>query len=233
MSRDAVVSSKAWERCPGSQSCSELSCLSIGGIEKGEIKTTETRLLEIQRNGAEDAPSNERTTMKIERWKNLPVSIFLFFAVALAGCNKPANALDSGSSPKAAETEEVTPAEKTTLSPTVRDGVVVYYFHGHRRCPTCVGIQKGVADTVAEKFSTQQAEGTVAFQEINVEEDANKSYAETYQLASSTMVVSSIKDGKEVKWATCDGVWKHALDKAKLTAYVEEQIREALTAAGK
>lgn len=170
--------------------------------------------------------------MTMIRCKNRSMPGFLLAIVFLAGCNKTATPVDSDSSAKTVETTEVKSADKPTAATSVRDGVIVYYFHGNRRCPTCVGIQNGISKTVAEKFGAQQAEGIVAFEEINIEEEANRTYADKYRLASSTMVVSILKDGKEIKWTVCDGVWRHALDKAKLTAYVEEQIREALAAAG-
>ncbi|MCU0664992.1 MAG: nitrophenyl compound nitroreductase subunit ArsF family protein [Myxococcota bacterium] len=151
--------------------------------------------------------------------------------MGVLGCNTKANAADSEGAPKAAEPA---PA-KVTKGPTasVQDGVVVFYFHGERRCRTCLGIQAGIEKTVAEKFGAEQGAGVLEYKEINIEDEANKSHVDRYKLASSTMIVSSVKAGKELKWTQGDDVWLHAHDEAKLTAYVETQIRAGLKAAGK
>lgn len=157
--------------------------------------------------------------------------LFLVGSTVALGCNATASAADSSPAVKPTETSSVPTAAKSDVA--VQDGVVVYYFHGDRRCPTCIGIQKAVEQTVAERFSAQQVAGALVYQDINMDDDVNKGYANRYQLASSTMIVSTMVAGKELKWTNCDKVWTHALDASKLTAYIEEQIRAGLAAAGK
>jgi predicted small secreted protein len=149
--------------------------------------------------------------------------------LAVAGCNTPEGATDER--PVA---EAGTEAPRAAISAIgIENGVVVTYFHGDRRCPTCRGMQATIEQTVEERFAAEIMEGKVVFQKINFEEDANTSYVERYQLASSTMVVATIQAGRETKWVNCAKVWDYAHEPVKLADYTVAQIRETLEAFGK
>jgi hypothetical protein len=148
-------------------------------------------------------------------------------AVLLAACGEK-----GGQAPGSDATSPAASGEKTAVATTGAEGpadaVVVYYFHGTRRCPTCLGIQKTIAEAVRDRFAEETAAGDVVFREIDYDLKENKHFAEEFQLSFSTMIVALVKGGKTAKWENCDKVWEHARDPLQLGNYAEERIRAYL-----
>ena len=145
-------------------------------------------------------------------------------AFVAAGCNKPAAA--TGDVQKAAvDAPKAAAGSPASAAP---DKIIVYYFHATRRCPTCLGIQDNIEQTINEKFADEATAGKLAFEELNFEEDANKHFVEEYQLSFSTMIVAAQAGGKTVKWENAEKVWEHAHNAPALKEYVEKMIRTYL-----
>jgi hypothetical protein len=143
-------------------------------------------------------------------------------AWALGGCNTtPAGAKETGN-------KMTSPAASAPEANAAPDNVVVYYFHGARRCRTCVGIQETIQKTVRERFAQETGSGAMTFKEINIDEPANQHFTKEFNLSFSTMVVTANKGQKTVKWENFNKVWDHARDPEALTAYTEKSIRSYL-----
>jgi len=161
------------------------------------------------------------------------IALTLIGAVVAAGCNKPAPATGdvpkaTGDAPKAAADSPNSVAPAAGKPITAPDKIVVYYFHATRRCPTCLGIQANIEQTINDKFAEETAAGKLAFEELNFEEDANKHFVDEYQLSFSTMIMAAQAGGKTVKWENAEKVWEYAHTPAELTAYVEKMVRAYL-----
>ena len=154
------------------------------------------------------------------------IAAMLFFAFACTACSKSADA--SGSAPKAESASPKSAVGSAKSSATMSDSVVVYYFHGMRRCPTCLGIQKTIEQTLEDRFSEELAAGMLVFEEINYEEPDGKPYVEKFQLSFSSMIVAQEAKGKMVKWDNAEKVWDLAHDQPALADYVEKSVRAYL-----
>jgi hypothetical protein len=117
---------------------------------------------------------------------------------------------------------------KATAAGGPADRVVVTYFHGTRRCPTCLGIQQTINETVEGRFAAEIAAGELEFREIDYDLDEHRHFAEEFQLSFSTMIVALASGDRTLKWENCDKVWEHAHDHTALGTYVEERIRAHL-----
>lgn len=143
----------------------------------------------------------------------------------LVSCTK-SPAKGNGASVQKSTPRSVTAA--VTQAATVPDKVVVYYFHGTRRCPTCRRIQETIEQTVQERFAAKTASAALEFQEINYEEPENKHFIKDFNLSFSTMIVTANKGQTMLKWDNFNKVWDYAHDKPALTEYTEKSIREYL-----
>jgi uncharacterized protein YcfL len=65
--------------------------------------------------------------------------------------------------------------------------VLVYYFHGRMRCPTCINIQAAVKATIEENFVDNKE---VKFVEIDFSQSENAAIAEKYEIAWSSVVIA-------------------------------------------
>ena len=112
------------------------------------------------------------------------------------------------------------------------DRVSVIYFHGNKRCPTCLGIQAAVEETMGEKFSQATDAGMLVFDVRNFEAEENAALAEKYNVAFSTLIVATQAGDTVLSWKNADKLWDYAHEPAALKAYVTEQVSAALKPLG-
>jgi hypothetical protein len=103
--------------------------------------------------------------------------------------------------------------------------VIVYYFHGNRRCPTCRSIEGYSDETIEKEFAAEIKNGTVEWQVLNFEEKENEHFVKTYGLYVQSLILSRVVDGKEVAWKDLDKIWELVRDKDKFVAYVRDATR--------
>ena len=75
------------------------------------------------------------------------------------------------------------------------DKVEVYYFHNERRCATCNAVEDVTEAALDEYYSEQLKAGTVTFQSLNIEEDANEALAKELRISGQTLLI--IINGKK------------------------------------
>jgi hypothetical protein len=77
-------------------------------------------------------------------------------------------------------------SEKSEVFETSK--VIVYYFHGKKRCKTCLTIQEVAKQAIVDHFADN---ADVKFLEIDFSEKANEAIAEKYEVASSSLIIVS------------------------------------------
>jgi len=103
--------------------------------------------------------------------------------------------------------------------------VIVYYFHGSFRCVTCHNMEKYSQEAVETNFKDEIASGKLEFKVVNVEDKGNEHFTDDYQLYTKSLILSSLRDGKEVKSKNLTKIWEYARDKQKFMIYVTEEIK--------
>jgi hypothetical protein len=148
-------------------------------------------------------------------------TILLLGALALV-------ALGGGSLAAAAGEEE---ARSTEAPAAAEQGaatdprVVLYYFHGERRCRTCRTIEAFAEETVRGRFAKQLGSGELAWRAVNFDEPTNEHFIEEFGLVSSSVVLVEIREGKPVRFEVLKKAWSLVRDKAAFEAYIAEAVR--------
>lgn len=106
--------------------------------------------------------------------------------------------------------------------------IIVYYFHGHIRCPTCHKLEQYSKEAVEANFKDEIAYGRIEFKVVNVEEKGNEYFLNDYQLYTKSLVLSLVKDGKEVKSKNLEKIWEYVGDKQRFVGYVKEEVSNFL-----
>ena len=104
--------------------------------------------------------------------------------------------------------------------------VIAYYFHGSFRCPTCTAMEKYSKEAVDANFKDELASGKLEFKPVNVETRGNEHFVEDYRLFTKSIILSLVKDGKEVRHKNLEMIWRLARDRQKFTKYVAGEIKE-------
>ncbi|WP_455621957.1 nitrophenyl compound nitroreductase subunit ArsF family protein [Parabacteroides sp.] len=78
-----------------------------------------------------------------------------------------------------------------------KDRVEILYFHGKKRCATCMAIEKNAQEAIEAQFADELKNGTVVFKTLDISKAENEKIAEKYEVTWSSLFISKWKDGKE------------------------------------
>ena len=106
--------------------------------------------------------------------------------------------------------------------------IVVYYFHTTLRCPTCYKIEHYTEEAINHYFQKELQTSRIAFKSVNVEQKENQHFIKDYQLFSKAVVISMIKEGKEVKFNNLTKIWEYVRDKEKFYNYIKTETNQYL-----
>lgn len=115
-------------------------------------------------------------------------------------------------------------------TPAADRKVVVYYLHTTTRCASCYRIENWAEATVLEDFAPEMGAGLLQWKVLNVEEPGNEHFVEDYQLFTKSVVLSEVKNGREVRWKRLDRVWDLLGDQTAFRLYLDREIRQFLDA---
>jgi hypothetical protein len=108
----------------------------------------------------------------------------------------------------------------------VQDGLVVYYFHGKIRCPTCQAIESQAKETVQNQFAKQLKNGEIVWKIANYEDAAAKPLATKFDIQMPVVVLAQMKNGEIQNWKRLDEVWPLVGDKSAFMKYMQGEIEK-------
>ena len=106
--------------------------------------------------------------------------------------------------------------------------VVAYYLHGTMRCPTCHKLEQYSKEAIEDNFKNELRSGKLEYKVVNVEDKGNEHYASDYQLYTKSLILSLVKDGKEIKWKNMDKIWEYVRNKERFVDYVKGGVADLL-----
>jgi len=118
----------------------------------------------------------------------------------------------------------------TAKSQSLRDGLVVYYFHSNTRCPTCQAIESQSHETVQADFAEQLDGGEIVWKTLNYEEPAASELATKFEIQMPVVVLARMKEGRIEDWNRLDQVWGLVGDKPAFAEYIRTEISQMLKA---
>ena len=124
------------------------------------------------------------------------------------------------------------PAASNEPVPTVTTGgdrVIAYYFHRTQRCPTCLRIEELTHEIIHQQFGSETASGKLELQIVNVEDPGSEHFETDFNLVSQSIVLVTLKDGKQTDWKNLDKIWELIGDEPSFKTYVADEVRGALS----
>ncbi|MCM8780002.1 MAG: nitrophenyl compound nitroreductase subunit ArsF family protein [Candidatus Omnitrophica bacterium] len=106
--------------------------------------------------------------------------------------------------------------------------VIAYYFHGNFRCYTCYIMEQYSKEALEMHFKDALTAGKLEFKAVNVEERGNEHFITDYQLYTKSLILSLVKDGKEIKSKNLTKIWEYAHNKQKFFDYVRQEVNNFL-----
>jgi hypothetical protein len=116
----------------------------------------------------------------------------------------------------------------TATAITTNNKIVVYYFHGNARCPTCFKPESFAKSEVETDFADALKKGTLAWKTINVEEKGNEHFVDDYKLYTKSVIVSIGQNSKETSWKNLDQIWQLVHEEGKYRDYIKKEVGACL-----
>ncbi len=104
--------------------------------------------------------------------------------------------------------------------------ILVYYFHGDVRCPTCHKLEEYAKDALETYFTDDLAKGRIQWKPTNIDTTGNEHFIKDYSLVTKSVVISARAGDKESRWQNLDKIWDLVGDKDKYLAYIRDSIKE-------
>ena len=125
-----------------------------------------------------------------------------------------------------AETGEVavTASAASDDSTTGDPGVVLYYFHGARRCKTCRSIEAYTQEALERKFGDELQAGALRWEVVNTDEPANAHFVKDFSLVSSSLVLVETDGSTVVRHEVLQEAWTLVRDESRFMQYVQRSV---------
>jgi hypothetical protein len=105
-----------------------------------------------------------------------------------------------------------------------KHSIVVYYFYGNVRCPTCHKIENYTQEIVASQFAEAIKQGLLEWKPVNTEESGNEHFDKDYELYTKSVVVAEFQNGKQIRWKNLPKIWELVGDKPAFQKYIQDEV---------
>ena len=114
---------------------------------------------------------------------------------------------------------------RTVETLRLTDGLNVVCTHATQRCPTCMTMKRLTRETLDESFKDAVSSGQIVLREVNYEQPEAAAFADEFKVATASVVLVNIKDGKIVTGKNLvTEAWRLHTDEPAFKKMLKEQI---------
>jgi hypothetical protein len=103
-------------------------------------------------------------------------------------------------------------------------GIIVYYFHGTYRCPSCLQIEDWSFDAIRERFAPALEQGTIIWKTINIDKPENRYLVKAYQVSTQALIIVDMTGKQPKRYKNLEKVWEYLPDQQAFYDYVTQEI---------
>lgn len=162
--------------------------------------------------------------------RNLIIGIVVIFGIMSCQAEQPKTQNQTAGKATTPATSSV-PAAKTETAKTpvnTNNKIVVYYFHNNYRCPTCYMLETLAKSEVETSFADAIKNGKVEWKTVNVDDKGNEHFNDDYKLYTKSVIISTVKDGKESSWKNLEKIWQLVHEEDKYRKYIRDEVKACL-----
>lgn len=102
--------------------------------------------------------------------------------------------------------------------------LVVYYFRGDMRCPTCHKLESYAKEALDTYFAEELSSNDIVWQAVNVDKPGNHHFIQDYKLVTKSVVISETVNGREIRWKNLERIWQLVRNRESYLNYIRESI---------
>ncbi len=110
----------------------------------------------------------------------------------------------------------------------VEDKIIVYYFHGDFRCPTCEALEVYADEAITSGFQEELNSGILDWQRVNYDKVWNEHFWDDYNLEFQSLILVEVRDGEEKGYKNLKEIWELVSDKPVYVEFVQQEVGQAL-----
>lgn len=119
-------------------------------------------------------------------------------------------------------------AQTTKAAAKPANRVEVLDFHTNHRCATCIEIEKLTKKVINDHYAKEVKEGKITFRLLNADDKANAAIVQKFFAYGTTLIVYSVKNGKENQVDLTNFAFLNFNKADKFTARLRQEIDAAL-----
>jgi hypothetical protein len=113
--------------------------------------------------------------------------------------------------------------------PGTADTLLVCFFHGDQRCPSCRAIEAYAREVVEGRFAGDLKAGRLQWRDVNFDEPANEHFRDDYRLPDTAAVVLvQIRGGAQAGAKNLSDIWLLQNDKKAFVAMIQSEVETLL-----
>jgi len=103
--------------------------------------------------------------------------------------------------------------------------LVVYFFHGTARCPSCKIIEAFGKKALEQGFPKERKSGRIVWRDIDLDKPENQHFIQDFQILSISLVLSDMENGEQKQWKNLEEVWNLLQNEKGFVEYVQKEVR--------
>ncbi len=107
--------------------------------------------------------------------------------------------------------------------------LIVYYFHGKKRCMSCRTIEMYTHDAILNHFPAELESDRMEWQILSLANPKNKHFRDDFELYTQSVVLVEMEGNEMVRWKNLKDVWKLIRNKDAFYEYIREEVSAFLT----
>lgn len=108
--------------------------------------------------------------------------------------------------------------------------MIVYYFYGNIRCPTCRKLEAYTKQALDGAFFEELANGLIEWRPVNVDRPGNKHFINDYQLYTKSVIIAKFENQKRLSWKNLQKIWQLVGDERRFSDYIQTEVYDYLGA---
>ena len=156
--------------------------------------------------------------------KQLSVLICISLCVCLIYSSPGCSQTDQGQPPEVIISESL--QDSSSIQPEPK--LIVYYFHGRKRCMSCRTIEGYTNDAIQTYFGEQLENGRLEWLVRNYVNPEYAHFKDDFQLYTQSVVLVDMNGDQMVRWKNLNEVWTLLRNKNAYYDYIRREVEAFL-----
>jgi len=152
----------------------------------------------------------------VTRLQIFVLSLFVIFLFSDIGFSESQEVNNKKNTPQSAEVKKNNNSEPNTI--------IIYYFHGTKRCTSCKKIENWSYNAIQKNFAENLKTGKMVWKPVNTDKPENKHFLSDFQLYTKSLILVEVQGKEQKRWKNLKKVWQLLQNEQSFYEYVKREV---------